>query len=306
MSNTTLRQAFKDIADAIRAKGVTGTMSPLEMPSKVASITSDKYGISMDNFFGDVDANGVLQVPTNTSLQFVSDEILSIQNPASLNFLKGNTQLTKIDLSNLTTVGDQALATVFQNCTALAEVNLPSLSSIGDYGMVLAFSGCTSLTHVTLPAITSLTAGSGQLNQTFKGCTSLLYVSIPNLTSVGAGGMMSTFQGCTGLKYLDLSSLSSIQQQGADEICSGCTALQFVDFRNATAVPVNTGSSSSRAKQVWFPNTNDTFKVIVPDALYSSWISNYWWETMASQIVKASEYPIVMTPYTGYDNTNNN
>jgi hypothetical protein len=38
------------------------------MPSKVASITSDKYGISMDNFFGDVDANGVLQVPTNTSL----------------------------------------------------------------------------------------------------------------------------------------------------------------------------------------------------------------------------------------------
>lgn len=39
MSNTTLREAFSDIADAIRAKGVIGTMTPLEMPTKIGSIS---------------------------------------------------------------------------------------------------------------------------------------------------------------------------------------------------------------------------------------------------------------------------
>jgi len=38
MANTTLTQTFSDIADAIRAKGVTGTMTPLEMPTKIGSI----------------------------------------------------------------------------------------------------------------------------------------------------------------------------------------------------------------------------------------------------------------------------
>lgn len=68
--------------------------------------SSEKYGISLDSLLGDVDANGVLQAPTNTSLEFVSDEIQSIQSAASLSFLKGSKQLTKIDLPNLTTVGD--------------------------------------------------------------------------------------------------------------------------------------------------------------------------------------------------------
>ena len=56
MSNTILGNAFKAVADAIRARGVTGTMSPLEMPSKVASIsTGFKYGVDIDNMIGDVD-----------------------------------------------------------------------------------------------------------------------------------------------------------------------------------------------------------------------------------------------------------
>jgi hypothetical protein len=38
MSNTTLSQAFTNIANAIRARGVTGTMSPLQMPANIASI----------------------------------------------------------------------------------------------------------------------------------------------------------------------------------------------------------------------------------------------------------------------------
>jgi hypothetical protein len=57
MANTTLTEAFSDIADAIRAKGVSGTMTPLEMPTKIGSIAGggSKYGISLDSIIGDVD-----------------------------------------------------------------------------------------------------------------------------------------------------------------------------------------------------------------------------------------------------------
>ena len=34
----TLRQTFSDIASAIRAKGVSGTMKPIEMASKIGEI----------------------------------------------------------------------------------------------------------------------------------------------------------------------------------------------------------------------------------------------------------------------------
>lgn len=36
----TLRETFKSIADAIRAKGVSGTFKPIEMASKIGDIQS--------------------------------------------------------------------------------------------------------------------------------------------------------------------------------------------------------------------------------------------------------------------------
>lgn len=41
----TLRQTFSGIADAIRAKGVSGTMTPLEMPNKIAEIPTGETNI---------------------------------------------------------------------------------------------------------------------------------------------------------------------------------------------------------------------------------------------------------------------
>lgn len=40
MANETLTDVFSDIADAVRAKGVTGQMTPLQMPAKITSIPS--------------------------------------------------------------------------------------------------------------------------------------------------------------------------------------------------------------------------------------------------------------------------
>ena len=116
MADTTLRQAFSNIANAIRAKGVTGTMTPLQMPTKVASISSSKYGVSVDSVLGNVDQNGVLQAPSQ-QFQFVSSEIREIGGSginASLSYkFYYNTALTSVNLPNLTTVGYSGLFNAF-------------------------------------------------------------------------------------------------------------------------------------------------------------------------------------------------
>ena len=84
MSEPTLYNALKDIADAIRAKGITGTMNAWEMPDKIASIVTgggDKYDITLDGLIGDVNGQGVLQVVTaaaNTTLAFLRHGVTSL------------------------------------------------------------------------------------------------------------------------------------------------------------------------------------------------------------------------------------
>ena len=158
MANETLTSAFSDIADAIRAKGVTGTMTPLQMPTKIESIPSGggtKYGVSVDSVLGEVDSNGVLQSP-NIPFSFESIDVKSI----SYNALNGRfttiTSLTTVNLPNLTNVEISGMTGAFYGCTSLSSVSIDELSSIGDGGMHSAFKGCTSLTTVNLPNLTSV------------------------------------------------------------------------------------------------------------------------------------------------------
>ena len=61
-----------------------------------------------------------------------------------------------------------------------------------------------------------------------------------------------------------------------------CTALELVDFSEATAVPSITANT--------FSDTNSTFKIVVPDALYNNWIAATNWSALSAQIVNLSTY----------------
>ena len=73
-----------------------------------------------------------------------------------------------------------------------------------------------------------------------------------------------------------------------------------MNISEATAVP--NGANAS----YMFYQTNDTYKIIVPDALYANWISATGWKGLSSHITKASDYAAVMTPYGGQDNMDDN
>ena len=138
MANTQLTETFQDIADAIRDKGVVGTMTPLEMPDKIASITSGggsgetKYGVGVDGIVGKVDADGVL---APAEFEFSSNDIVSIADNVLENKFQRNSGLTEVNLPNLTSIGMYGMRNAFQYCTSLEKVSLPKITTLGDNAM---------------------------------------------------------------------------------------------------------------------------------------------------------------------------
>lgn len=88
----------------------------------------------------------------------------------------------------------------------------------------------------------------------------------------------SCFENCKMLeKVFVMGSLSFI---GVDAFW-GCTEMQELHLESSSAIP--TLASSTVFK-------NNPCKIIVPDALYDSWIVATNWNVVADQIIKASEY----------------
>lgn len=195
------------MADAIRAQGITGTMTPLQMPTKVSQIQTAKYGVTIDDLFGGTDANGKY-VPPSTSFSFQSSDIISI-GEYGLRFMFMNTGITSLSMPNLTTVGRYGMGGVCSSATNLASVNISNLTTIGDSGLGTAFMGCTSLEELDLS----------------------------NLVNDVSTGLYRMCQDCTSLKKVYLTKLSVVSPTSLAFTFSGCTALELVDFSQATAVP---------------------------------------------------------------------
>ena len=135
------------------------------------------------------------------------------------------------------------------------------------------------------------------LQSKFQG-QPVLNVSMPELVTVGAYGMKDAFKDCKQLTTVDFSKLSAVGTDGLDGTFDGCTSLEIVLFQSSEAIPTITSTT--------FANTNDTFKVIVPDALYEDWIVDESWASLSSHVTKVSDYAAVMTNYGGYDNMDDN
>ena len=255
MASTTLISALSNIADAIRAKGVTGTMNALEMPAKVGSLVTNKYGVVLDGWVGNINAQGQLGGAT-TNFEFSSPDILSIGNWTLQNAFYGKGRLTKVSLPNVTLCGEGSFFQAFNSCGNLTSVEIPLLATSGASTFFGMCQGDKKLVSVDLSSLT--TTGNSGFNQAFKNCTALKTVLLKKLSSVGSS---ATFW----------------------DAFNGCTALELVDFSEATAVPTLTDASA-------FNNTNETFTILVPDALYSTWIAATNWSNYSSHIVKVSDY----------------
>ena len=88
------------------------------------------------------------------------------------------------------------------------------------------------------------------------------------------------FNGCTSLKRIKMNASSG---KWGTYMFYGCTSLELVDMTGSIGVPTLSNVNN-------FSSTNDTYKIVVPDSLYDTWINATNWASIASHIMKKSDW----------------
>ena len=140
------------------------------------------------------------------------------------------------------------------------------VTSIPYNGLQYAYYG-SNVTSASFPNLTSV--GQYGLQYAFQGCTSLTSVDLSKVTSVGYNGFGNMFSGCTSLRTVLLNKLSSANNSFSYAF-QNCSNLELVDFSEATAVPALNNTNA-------FDNTNNYYRIVVPNALYNQWITATNW-----------------------------
>ena len=153
-------------------------------------------------------------------------------------------------------------ADTFNSCSALQSISIPN--SVTDMGNG-AFNNCSALQSISIP--NSVTSIGGYA---FNDCKTLQSISIPNsVTSIG----IYAFNGCKTLQSISIpNSVTSIM----DNAVANCSASEY-DFSKFSKVPT-LGASA-------FKGIFSSTKILVPSALYDTWVAATNWVTYANYMV---------------------
>ena len=114
----------------------------------------------------------------------------------------------------------------------------------------------------------------------FQNCTSLEQAPTLLATTMETYCYDSMFYGCSALKRIKMNASSG---GWGTNMFNSCAALELVDMTGSTDVPTLEDVNN-------FENTNDTYKVVVPDSLYDTWIAATNWASIATHIMKQSDW----------------
>lgn len=156
----------------------------------------------------------------------------------------------------------------FSNCYSLAYIALPRGITSIEKGMLVS---CYGLKNISLPK--SITKIEGYA---FSGARNLLAINLPQgLLSLGENSFATAY---TMGHFSIPASIATINAMTFSE----CYPVYF-DFSRHEAIPSLSSTSA-------FSATSYNYKIVVPDALYDTWIASTNWSTYASKIIKKSEW----------------
>lgn len=257
--------SISNIADAIRAKGGTGTFTVGEMAQAIEDLPSG----------GGTDY--LAQRLMNTMTDYSSNEATKLVNNSFINV----TSLKSALLPNCSMIGDYA----FQGCTGLETFSSGvTITQLGKN----AFDGCTSLTSFPFERVGKSVLGgeamfrncsslpgvyapqvdrfalftSGQ----FSGCSSMTYARFPkNSQNIRT----SAFNGCTALKLIDLGTLASIGTSGT--VFGNCPNIETLILRRTSMTAVRSNE---------FAQAENVISVYVPSSLVSTYETGTNWSSL--------------------------
>lgn len=172
---------------------------------------------------------------------------------------------------------------LFEYCTGLEEQDFVDVSTRGNFGTCM-FRGCTNLfkNGCSIPKATSIG------NSAFSNCKSAKWFDIGEAGTTTTLVASANFQNCTRALFFKFNGQVS---QVPTSCFNSCKSALFFDFSGCTSVPALANANA-------FVNTMvaaNRGKIIVPDALYSTWITTANWNSttnnIVTNIIKASEAP---------------
>lgn len=157
------------------------------------------------------------------------------------------------------------------NVYSLQSIKIPSsVTTIGSN----IFTNNYSCKKLDLSNLTSVTAIKASSFTSLAVCEELKFP--PNLQTIG-NSCFTTTRVLTKIKFpTSLTSIGNYAFQSSQ-------AMQLVDFRGFTSIPSLGGTAV-------FTASNTKMQIVVPDSLYSTWITTTNWTVLASKIVKESDY----------------
>lgn len=179
--------------------------------------SDQKYGATINNFLGDVDANGLLLIPSSADFVFTGVKDINKSYISHRYSYMGNIRsvvfpdLESITRNNALEQGF-GIEQVVPN-DALETIIFSKLKTVsGRYGMMTCFGGREHFNNFdssVFPVLEELT-GSDAMNKCFTKCTSLTSAIFPSLKIMtGDSALRYCFNDCTSLTSISFPALKS-------------------------------------------------------------------------------------------------
>ena len=243
-------------------KGCTGLQTAPELPATTLVVQC------YQNMF-----NGCTGLQTAPELPATT-----LANACYSGMLSGCTSLTSAPELPATTLANACYVNMFNGCTSLTSAPQLPATTLESNCYQNMFNGCTSLQ--TAPELPATRMFPYCYSYMLSGCTSL--TSAPELPStiVTYNCYQNMFEECTSLKRIKMNASSG---NWGSYMFYGCTSLELVDMTGSIGVPTLDNVNN-------FENTNDTYKIVVPDSLFDKWINATNWVYRQSHIMKQSDW----------------
>jgi len=183
-----------------------------------------KYGISIDDMFGEVDANGQLEHPTGGTVDLVVSGFTSMVGYALAYKFFRNSKYKSATFKDLVHIdGTSCFDRAFNNSIYLQSVLFPVLVTVnGLSAFSYCFQGSTAMVSALFPELQEM-KGSTCFQYAFSGCTNLESAYFPKLRILGDPDASANssyrqfyyaFQNCRKLTELSFPELEEIWCNG--------------------------------------------------------------------------------------------
>lgn len=222
-------------------------------------VVKTKFGVSVDAFVGDLDADGKLS-SRRAGNEFNGIGIKKVaQGALSTTFYREYADafdpLKKILLPDLETIEAAGCRQMAYHCYGLIEVDLGNLTTIATSGLYEAFYLCGNLKTVKADKITTI-ASNYACKSAFSG-TGVSNASMPNLVSItGKNACQDMFSNCV----FDKIGLDNLVTIDADDACREMFLGLKIDTAEFPKLETITGNTACRnwfkqstVKKIYFP-----------------------------------------------------